>query len=103
MPEKLGNSNKPFEDGNLTEFVYEPFWQHPFRGYFGNSPLCALAAPSGVLQRVRGVAKRIRMLTTQTPEYRRAYAVAKAIKARKNKIPAILFLCKCLREMLKVA
>ena len=41
-------------------------------------------------------------MTIHTPEYRRAYAVAKSIPARTNKRPAILFWCKCAKEMLKL-
>lgn len=40
------------------------------------------------------------MKTTQSPEYRKAFAVAKSIPTRKNKRPAILFWCQCAKEMI---
>lgn len=40
-------------------------------------------------------------MTISTHQYRKAYAVAKSIPYRANKRPAILFWCKCVREMLQ--
>lgn len=42
------------------------------------------------------------MKTVETSEYKKAYAVAKSIPHRTNKRPAILFWCKCAKEMLGV-
>jgi hypothetical protein len=41
-------------------------------------------------------------MTIGTPEYRKAYAIAKSIPKRKNKRAAILYLCQCWKAMLKV-
>jgi len=41
------------------------------------------------------------MRTIETPQYRKAYAVACSIKARTNKRPAIMYWCQCAKEMLR--